>query len=168
LKLELLYTYYPGAYAPLETKDKFDQLELVPSLTYQYLTVMWAYCFTDTRGINQNFAPTFFTPLTPNGRSKGSWYLEASLELPIPATEDKLKFKMSAGYERIRHYSALSYGVFGAALTYELPESFAGLILSVNGSATTARKKYYTAINGAGQSKNLVAPKIWVGVTKEF
>jgi len=168
LKLELLYTKYPGAYAPLLTKDKFDQLELIPTVTYQYLTVLWAYCFTDVRGINQNFAPTFFTPLTPNGRSKGSWYAEASLKLPIPATEDKLNFIISAGYEHIHNYSVLSYGVFGAGLTYELPESFAGLILSVNGSATTARKKYYTAINSSGQPKNLVAPKLWVGVTKEF
>jgi len=166
LKLELLYTYYPGAYAPLETKDKFDQLELIPSVTYKYFTLLWAYCFTNTRGINQNFVKDFFNPITPNGSSKGSWYVEANMKLPIPGTENKLNFIASAGYEHIRHYSLLSYAVYAAGLTYELPENFGGLILSVNAATTTAKKQYYLSINESGQTKNLVAPKLSGGCYK--
>lgn len=168
LKLELLNTRYPGAYAPLDTKDSFDVLEIYPSITYKYLTLFWAYSFTNVRGVSQNFVQEFVNPIPPNGNSKGSWYAEANLKLPIPGTEEKLKFLCSVGYQRVRHYSLLNYTVFGTGFVYELPESLGGLLISANASTTNARKKYYTVANGSGKGKNIAATQFWVGITKEF
>lgn len=167
-KLELLNIRYPGSYAPEETKDSLDVLEIGPTISYKWFTFFWSYSISNFHGVNQNLAPSFFTPLPPNGNSKGSWYTEASIKLPIPNTREKFNVLANIGYQYVRNYTALNYTTVGGGISYEIPEEFGGLILSVNACTTNGKKRYYTVVNESGQSKNVGASKFWVGVSKEF
>jgi len=166
--LEMRNTIYPGAYASLPTKDKYDQVEIIPSVGYKFFTFLLAYSVTNAPGVNKNFAPTFSTPLTPNGNSKGSWYAEANAILPIAVISNDFKLKLFWGYSYFRNYSKLNYNLVGMGLSYKLPEKWSGAILSINGSTTTANKKYYKLSNSAGKTKNSIGPVVWLGIAKEF
>lgn len=172
LKLELRYTRYPGAFASspatVNTKDSWNMFEIIPGFTYKYFTFYVAVSTTNASGYNQNFVQDFYTPIAPNGNTKGSWYTEGSLNIPIPNTADQFSFKLLAGYWHIRNYSMLSYAVVGAGLCYTAPENYGGLNISINASATTGKKKYYTNVNDSGQSKVISSPAVWAGVLKKF
>ncbi|MDF3033396.1 MAG: hypothetical protein K0R76_350 [Alphaproteobacteria bacterium] len=168
LKLEIRNTSYPGAYASLPTKDKFDYLEIIPGVTYKFFSLFLAYSVTNRSGVNQNFAPTFAVPLTPNGNSKGSWYTEASINLPISFIDDQLQFQLLGGYSYTRNYTVLNYAVFGTGVNYKLPESWGGISLSVNISTTTANKKYFKVKDSSGKVTNTVASKVFFSVSKKF
>lgn len=166
LNLELKATTFPGAHADLPTKDKFNMVELTPGISYKNLDITLAYSLTNAAGVNKNFAPTFTPPLTPNGGSKGSFYVEGTYKYPL--IEDTLDWNLTYGYQHIRHYTKLNYSTVGTGLTYTTPESFGGLSLSVNLSATNAKKSLYTATNNAGRNLVLTRPRIWFGIGKDF
>ena len=168
LTLELDSSWYPGSYASYPTKDRFDQLEIIPSFTYKYFSLMWSYFLSSVKATNGNFVKNFLYPLPPNGNSSGTWYTEGAFNFPIPGTQEKLQGLLSVGYWNFRHYHILNYVVFTAGASYTLPQYLGGVVLSANVSATTARKKYYTSVNSSGQSKNIVGPKFVIGLTKNF
>lgn len=124
--LELLDIAYPKAYASLPTKDKFDTIMVTPSITYKVFFMAFSYDVTNHFGLNQNLAPTFFTPLRPNGKSNGSNYTEVGVNTPIPTISQSLKFRLTAGYQYVRNYTSLNYAVYTVGLKYKLPESLGG------------------------------------------
>lgn len=168
LKLELRNTRYPMAHASLPTKDKFDYVEIIPGFSYKFFTVYVAYCLTNYMGINQNIASTYPVYVKQNGHSKGSCYAEAGVNVPIYFISENLKFRVTGGYQYIRNYTALNYSVYTTGIKYKLPESWSGLSLFVNASATTANKKYYRVVDSDGQFTNTIAPRVWAGVSKRF
>jgi uncharacterized protein (TIGR02001 family) len=121
--IELCNTRYPGARASLPLNDKFDYLEIIPNVTYKIFSASFAYSISDRSGVNQNFAPTFPIPLKPNGNSRGSWYAEASANMPVSFINNNLKFRVLWGYWYARNYTVLNYAVFGTGLKYKLPEN---------------------------------------------
>jgi hypothetical protein len=168
LGLELRESWFPKAHNSLSTRDKYNTLELIPKVQYQIFTFLFAYSFSNARGVNQNFASTYMPPLKPNGSSRGSWYAELGANFPIPNTGDRFKIHLNWGYVYVNHYTSLNYNVFAGGLSYKLPDSWAGLVVSGDASFTTANKKYYRRFNESGGSKNIVAPKVWLGLKKEF
>lgn len=168
LSLELREAWYPKAYSSLPTRDRFDTLDLIPKVRYKIFTFLFDYSILGVSGVNQNFAQTYTPPLKPNGNSKGSWYVELSTNFPIPNTDDKLNLNLSWGYLYVKNYTSLNYNVFGAGLNYKLPESWAGLVVSASGTVTTANRKYYRRYNDAGNSRNIAAPHLWLGLKKQF
>jgi uncharacterized protein (TIGR02001 family) len=166
--LEVLDIVYPKAYASLPTRDKFDTIMVTPSVTYKVFFMAFSYDVTNHFGLNQNLAPTNFTPLRPNGNSTGSNYTEVGVNTPLPAISNNLKFRITGGYQCVRNYSVLNYAVYTIGLKYKLPENLGGVSLFANASATTANKKYYKVIDGFGKITNTVAPRAWVGISKKF
>ena len=142
-------------------------LRSFPELTIRsFIYLLRILC--QTRVVNQNFAPTFPVFLKPNGNSKGSTYGEVGINTPVPFISPNLKFRITAGYQYVRNYTVLNYSVYTTGLKYKLPEDWGGVSLFINASATTANKKYYRLSDTYGKTKNTVAPRIWVGISKKF
>lgn len=166
--LELVHTYYPGAHASLPTRDKFDTLEIIPSVSYKIFSLYFAYALTNYGGINQNLAPTFSIPLQPDGSSRGSFYTEAMVNLPVSFINDNLKLKLFTSYAYIKNYAKLNYFAFGAGLKYEFRDSLAGVSAFINASIIKANKGYYRVTNSSGKTINMISNKIWFGISKSF
>jgi len=164
--IQLKNTRYPGAYAVLPTEDKYDMLELIPSITYKFISATFYYTLSDYSGVNNNFAPQFNPPLAQRGSSKGSLYSE--FVLTIPVIKDSLNAILTYGYQYFNHYTKLNYSYLGAGVAYTLPESFYGIVLSANFSTTNANKSLNTDTNSSGRTINIARSCVWFGVTKTF
>ncbi|MBX9805200.1 MAG: TorF family putative porin [Alphaproteobacteria bacterium] len=165
--------YYPGCYASNEHRDTFNMLEFVPAFAYKWFSMFVAVQPTNVTGLTPFLAndiaerdPTRGRENPPN--TKWSYYTEASLTIPVPCTEERLKFKLTAGYWKIRNYSFLSYARYMAGVTYLTPKSFGELLLSANAETTSAKDLFWTNTNEAGKQFRLGKNKFWVGIAKEF
>jgi hypothetical protein len=143
-------------------------VEIIPAVSYKIFSLYVAYALTNYQGINQNVARTYPVFVASNGNSKGSCFMEACVNIPISFISDRFKFRVTAGYEYVRNYTVLNYAVYTTGLKYKLPESWGGISLFANASATTANKKYYKVTDSFGKVTNTVAPRVWAGISKRF
>lgn len=154
---------YPGAKPTADPSQTYNAFELIPSVTYRWLTVLFAYSFTDKAGFNSQLAAP---PLTPNGDSRGSWYFESSLRVPL--FRDDLNLNLVYGYQEVRHYTLASYSNYGASVDYTLPDSLGGLNLKLGVAGTDNDKRIYTVANNAGETLNVGRTRFYFTLTKSF
>jgi uncharacterized protein (TIGR02001 family) len=161
----LAYWYlYPGAKYGAPYNENFDTMELIPSVTYRWLTATFAYSVTDAYGVNNKTVPII--NLTPNGNTKGSWYAEGALRIPL--FRDDLALSLVYGYRKMRNYGDLSYSTYGASVDYTLPESLHALNLKVGVNGTNNNKQYYTAFNADNDNVNIGRTRLYFTLTKIF
>lgn len=161
----LAYWYlYPGAKYSSPINENFDTMEIIPSVTYRWLTATFAYSVTDAYGANNKTLPSI--GLYPNGNTKGSWYAEGALRIPL--FRDDLALSLVYGYRKVRNYGDLSYSTYGASVDYTLPESLHALNLKLGVNGTNNKKQYYTVANSAGDSVNIGRTRFYFTLTKSF
>jgi uncharacterized protein (TIGR02001 family) len=166
VKLELRGTLYPKGYTVLPPKERYDMYELIPGISYKWLTVNFAYSLTSVSAFNANFAPTIHSDIVPNGTSAGSWYWENIINLPIQGED--LSLDLGWAYQHMRHYSKLSYGITSVALNYKLPKTFGDMKFVTAFSSSDAKREYYFNTNADGLVKRSMRKRVWFGLIKEF
>ncbi|MCA0370603.1 MAG: TorF family putative porin [Proteobacteria bacterium] len=144
--------------------DNYNAMELIPSVSWKWFTATFAYSVTDKSGINGNFAPGW--QLNPNGNSRGSWYLEGAGRFPL--FDSGVALNVVYGYQKVHHYSKLSYSNYGASLDWTTPDDWYALNLKVGVSSTDNDDKYYTVTNGQGDRKDIGRTVGYFTITKSF
>jgi uncharacterized protein (TIGR02001 family) len=161
----LVYGYfYPGSEFSDPYNGTLDAMDVVPSITYGWVTATYAYSVTDKSGVNGHFAPMM--GLDPRGDSRGSWYAEVAIKAPLFI--ENVFLNVAYGYQSVKNYSQLSYSVFNTFLEYTLPESMHELNLKLGVSTTNNDKKYYTAMNDRGETKDIGRTRVYFTLTKTF
>ncbi|MCA0369674.1 MAG: TorF family putative porin [Proteobacteria bacterium] len=154
---------YPGGQSTDVSSQNYNSFEIIPSVTYRWLTVTYAYSITDKAGFNNQLA---VPPLAPNGNSQGSWYLEGALKFPL--FRDDLNLNLVYGYQKVRHYTKASYGSYGASIDYTLPEDYYGLNLKLGVSGSNNNKAVYTVTKSSGKTLDVGRTRVYFTLTKCF
>ena len=141
-----LYYYYPGAKVA-GTDEKFNNGEIYFAAGYKWFSAKYSYGVTDFFGLKDSTAAGYaFSPLTANGNSKGSGYLDLNANFEI---FEKTTLNLHVGHQSVHHYSSLSYNDYKVGVSRDF--GFATIGLAVIG--TDADNAFYTASNGTGTKK---------------
>jgi uncharacterized protein (TIGR02001 family) len=161
LDVGVLYYYYPGS-SVATTGTKFNNGEVYFGGTYKWFSAKYSYGVTDYFGLKDTTAPVYaFTPLTPNGNSKGSGYLDLNANFEVL---EKTTLTFHVGRQTVRNYSALNYTDYKVAIARD----FGFATVSLAGITTDADKAFWTAANAVGNSRNLGTATAVLSVSKTF
>lgn len=171
-----LYYYYPGGQAQNPEHTRYNTAEFYIKLSYKWLSIRYFQTITNYFGINSNNTPFNWNKNLadpPNGSSRGSNYIEASLTFDLIEKvhfgcyqAGKLNLLVLAGHQTVRNYKHLSYTDWRATLTQEF--DWFNVFLTYVG--TNARHAYFDVPDNAFQPKkrDLGAQGVIFGVIKTF
>lgn len=161
LDVGALYYYYPGSSIGT-TGTKYNNGEIYIGATYKWFSAKYSYGVTDFFGLNPTTAGIYaFSPLTANGNSRGSGYLDLNANFEVA---DKTTLTFHVGRQNVRNYGALNYTDYKVALT----KDFGFATVSLAAITTDADKNYWKVSNGAGDTKELGAATAVLSVSKTF
>jgi uncharacterized protein (TIGR02001 family) len=157
----VLYYYYPGASIGT-TGVKYNNGEIYFAGTYKWLSAKYSYGLTNYFGLNNTTASSYaFTPLTQNGDSKGSGYLDLNANFEVM---DKTTLNLHAGHQTVKSYGALSYSDYKIGIARDF--GFATIGLAV--ISTNADNNLWKVSNGAGDPKELGKATAVLSLAKTF
>jgi uncharacterized protein (TIGR02001 family) len=141
----LLYFHFPGGKYNL-SGERYETLEAYAGATWSALNVKYSHAVSDFFGVN-SASVSQDLGLSPAGRSRGSGYLEANLNLDIGGG---YQLGLHAGRQSVRHYGQLSYTDYRIGVTKDLAQ---GVSAGLAYTDTNAKPALYTDIHGLDTSR---------------
>ena len=166
LDLGDLYYYYPGSYVTNPQKTKYNNNEVYVGLSYKWLSAKVSYATTDYFGTNKDTFNSSTTdingnnPLTANGGSRGSTYLELNMAYPLT---EKLTLNAHVGDTHVKHYGKLNYTDWKLGASYDLNGWALGLHY-----VDTDKNKYYYVTEGDGSKHRIDKGTAVLSIGKTF
>lgn len=128
------------------SREKYSTLELYGGVTWKMLSVKYSHAVTDYFGYKNKTMVMDFG-MEPNGRSRGSNYLEAALTFDLP---NGFALEAHIGRQVVRNYRDFDFTDHRLTLSKTLAP---GWLASVSYIDTNARSALYTDARGLDTSR---------------
>lgn len=128
------------------SREKYSTLELNAGVGWKNLSLKYSHAVTDYFGYNNKTMVMDFG-MEPNGRSRGSNYLEAAVNFELPYG---FAFEARVGRQVVRNYRKFDFTDHRLTLSKTLAP---GWLASVSYIDTNARSALYTDVRGLDTSR---------------